>query len=118
MKDKILGFEPVNERICKLRVKGKYNNISLISVYVLTEDKEEEETELFYHMLEQVCDKTNSHDTLIVLDDFNARIGKESFVNPVVGMYSLHSETSPNGLKLCQLAEELCTEDCKHGIST
>jgi exonuclease III len=24
----VIGFEPYNERLCKLRMKGKYNNIS------------------------------------------------------------------------------------------
>lgn len=103
-RSKVLGFEPINERICKLRIKGKFNNISLICVYAPTEANEESETELFYHTLESVCDRINKYDTLIILGDFNA-IGKESFVQAVAGMYSLHDETSPNGLKLCQWAE-------------
>lgn len=52
-------------------------------------------------MLDNVCSKVNKYDTLIVLGDFNAKIGKENFVKSVVGIYSLHDETSPNGLKLC-----------------
>jgi exonuclease III len=27
----IMGFEPINERICKLRLKGKYYNITIIN---------------------------------------------------------------------------------------
>lgn len=87
IKSKILGFEPINDRICKLRVKGKFNNLSLICVYVPTEANEETETELFYHTLEKVCDKTNKYDTLIALGDFNAKIGKENFVNSVAGIH-------------------------------
>lgn len=41
-------------------------------------------------------------DTLTVLGNFNARIGKESFVKPVAGKYLLHDETSPNRLKLAE----------------
>jgi hypothetical protein len=29
----VIGFEPYNENLCKLRIKGKYNNITLINVY-------------------------------------------------------------------------------------
>jgi hypothetical protein len=29
--NKILGFEPMSDRICKLRVKGKYYNMPLIN---------------------------------------------------------------------------------------
>jgi exonuclease III len=43
----VIGFEPYNERLCKLRIKGKYNNITLINVYVPTEDHIEETKEQF-----------------------------------------------------------------------
>lgn len=55
----------------------------------LTETNKETDTELFYHTLESVCDKTNKLDKLIVLRDFNAKIGKENFVKSVADMYSL-----------------------------
>jgi len=29
----ILGFEPINERMCKMRIKGKFYNMTLISIY-------------------------------------------------------------------------------------
>lgn len=105
IRNNVLGFEPINERICKLRIKKKFNNLSLICVYAPTEANDESETELFYHILESVCDKTNKYDTLIILGGFNAKVGKESFVQAVASMYSLHDETSPNGLTLCQWTE-------------
>ena len=37
--NKILGFEPISDRICKLRVKGKFYNMTLINIYAPTEDK-------------------------------------------------------------------------------
>jgi hypothetical protein len=40
--NKILGFEPISDRICKLRVKRKFHNMTLINIYAPTEDKEEE----------------------------------------------------------------------------
>jgi hypothetical protein len=38
---------PYNERLCKSRVTGKFNNLSLISVYAPTEDKMDEIKEQF-----------------------------------------------------------------------
>jgi len=32
IKKNILSFEPYNERLCKLRIKGKFNNLSIVSV--------------------------------------------------------------------------------------
>ena len=39
IKKTIPSFEPHNERICKLRIKGKFNNLSIISVHAPTEEK-------------------------------------------------------------------------------
>ena len=36
----IINFELHNERLCKLRIKGKYNNITLINAYPPTEVKQ------------------------------------------------------------------------------
>lgn len=77
IKDKILGFESINERICKLRVRGKFKNLSLICIYALTEANEEIKIDLFYDILENVCNRVNKYDSLIILGDCNARIGKE-----------------------------------------
>jgi hypothetical protein len=38
----VISFEPCNERLCKLRIKGKHNNITLMNVYAPTEDHTEE----------------------------------------------------------------------------
>ena len=40
--NKILGFEPISDRICKLRAKRKFYSMTLINIYAPTEDKEEE----------------------------------------------------------------------------
>jgi exonuclease III len=40
MEKNILGFEPYSERICKLRLKGKYHNLSLLCVHAPTEDSD------------------------------------------------------------------------------
>ncbi|XP_055379626.1 uncharacterized protein LOC129610878 [Condylostylus longicornis] len=108
-KDKILGFTPINERICKIRLKGKFNNLTLISVYAPTEDDEEINKDVFYNKLEDVCGRVNKYDTLMIMGDLNAKIGKEDFLGNVAGRHTLHEETSPNGLRLCQLAESTNT---------
>jgi hypothetical protein len=45
IKKDILSFEPYNERLCKLRIKGKFNNLSIISAHAPTEEMDEEEKE-------------------------------------------------------------------------
>ncbi|XP_055388330.1 uncharacterized protein LOC129616782 [Condylostylus longicornis] len=73
----IIGFNPVNERICTLRIKGKFNNICLISAYAPTEEASETIKEVFYDELSLVCERVSKYDTIIIMGDFNAKIGKE-----------------------------------------
>ena len=35
----VIVFEAINERLCKIRLKRKYNNVTLINNYAPTEDK-------------------------------------------------------------------------------
>jgi exonuclease III len=58
IKKNILSFEPYNERICKLLIKGKYNNLSIVSVHAPTDEKGEEEKEKFYEDLQKVHNET------------------------------------------------------------
>jgi hypothetical protein len=48
MQNYVIGFEPYNERLCKLRIKGKYNNITLIHAYAPAENHTEETKEHIY----------------------------------------------------------------------
>ena len=77
-----------------IRLQGKFSKITIINVYAPTEDTEEESVDMFYNTLQQMCDKVSKHDLLIVLGDFNAKIGQ---FEKVGGKHSLHLITSPNG---------------------
>lgn len=50
IKNAIIGYEVVNERICKLRLRGKFHNISMISVHAPLEDEEEEIKDIFLYI--------------------------------------------------------------------
>ena len=100
----VMRFEPYNKCLCKLRIKGKYNNITLINVYAPTEDNTEETKEQLYDNLQYLLDKTPKNDTVIILGDVNAQLGKERLYREVTGLHSLHEETSRNGELLCEFA--------------
>jgi hypothetical protein len=67
--DNLYDFEPVNERICKIRVKLKYYNLRLKSTHTRTEAKDEVAKEEFYCSLEKVCDAVPNYDMKTVLWD-------------------------------------------------
>jgi exonuclease III len=73
---KILGFEPISDRVCKLRVKGKFHSITLINIHASTEDKEEDVKEQFYEELQRTHDRVPKHDVTIILGDMNTKLGK------------------------------------------
>lgn len=50
-KENILGFQPISERICTLRIERKFINITFINIHAPMEDKEEEERENVYVQL-------------------------------------------------------------------
>jgi hypothetical protein len=77
IKKNILGFEPYNERLCKLRIKGKFHNLCIISVYSPTEEKTDEKKENYYENLQIVHNKIPKRDIVIILRGLNAKIGKE-----------------------------------------
>jgi exonuclease III len=64
----ILGLEPINKRMCRLRIKGKFSNMTIISVHAPTEDENKrnaENVERFYNKFSDVCDKTPRNDALM-----------------------------------------------------
>ena len=100
----IIDFSPINERICSLRVKGKYNNITLINAYAPTEEKDILMKEQFYDNLQKTFEKVAKSDTIITLGDFNTQVGIERAFCKVTGKHTLHEDTNENGQMLCDFA--------------
>jgi exonuclease III len=100
----VLGFSPICERICTLRIKCKLHNITFVNVYAPTEDTKDKIVDEFYETLQSVCDELPKHDAVITLGDFNAKLGKEHIYRDIIGRHSLHETTSNNGFRVVQYA--------------
>ena len=100
----VIGFNPVDERLCTLRIRGKFFNYTLINVYAPTEEKDNEMKELFYEKLVGVYDGAPKRDIKIILGDFNAKIGREVYYRPTIGKYSLHENSNENGTLVIDFA--------------
>jgi hypothetical protein len=97
-------FEPISDRMCKIRFKGRFRNVTLISAYTPTEDSQEENKHAFHNQLHRECSQIPKYDILVIISDFNVQIGTEAFLKNVPGKYILHTETNDNGKTLSELA--------------
>lgn len=77
LKHLVIGFKPISSRLCVLRIKERFLNISLINVHAPTEDKPEVEKDEFYSDLEEAYNKCPKNDIKIIVGDLNAKISRE-----------------------------------------
>ena len=101
----------VTERIMTLRLPiGKERFLTLINVYAPTMTYPDEDKEAFYRLLSTTVDKVPTEDKLIMLGDFNARVGKDfKTYDGILGKHGRGNKNS-NGdllLSLCS-QKELC----------
>jgi hypothetical protein len=103
-KHTVIGFEPINERLCVLRVRGKFKNTTMICAHAPTEEKYDESKETFCEKLDQIYHRAPAHDTKIIIGDPNAKIGQEEIFRPPIGKWSLHDISNHNRLKATDFA--------------
>ena len=74
----MLGYNAVSERLISVHLQAKPMNLTLIQVYAPTSDADEEEREEVYNCLEELLEHTPRKDAVIVMGDFNAKIGHQA----------------------------------------
>jgi exonuclease III len=84
----LIGYKAVNDRIMYIRVKARPVNISCIQVYAPTTSVETEDIEEFYRNLQSVLNEIPNKDVLILMGDWNSKIGKGEETE-TVGKYGL-----------------------------
>ena len=97
MRERVIGWQPISARMCKLRIKGRFFNYSIINVHYPLEARPDDEKEAFYARLEQIYDSCSPRDVKIVIGDMNAHVGREEMYKPIIGPNSLHAVSNDNG---------------------
>ena len=97
----------ISERLMKLRIPlGKSRYLTVISAYAPTLTSPDEDKEQFYEHLDQVIRSTSQSDKLVVLGDFNARVGRDfSSWEGVLGRHGV-GKVNDNGLLLLSKCAE------------
>ena len=65
----VLGFNPISDRIIKIRIQCKPINCTFIQVYAPTSTADEEEMDYFYDALQKAIDITHKGDIMYVIGD-------------------------------------------------
>jgi hypothetical protein len=73
-------------------------------MYAPTEHKADPGKDNFYEELQLVIDQIPKSDTILVLGDANAKLGKEDIFIEVSGKYTLHELSNRNGEMLLECA--------------
>ncbi|GFX97764.1 craniofacial development protein 2 [Trichonephila clavipes] len=104
LRNTVVDFQAISMRLCKIRLRGRQYNTTLICAHTPTDDKDETEKDLFYDLLMKSYKSCPAQDMKLVIGDFNAKIGRELFISYNPGFHSLHKETNENGQILWDFA--------------
>ena len=99
-----IGFWPVSERVMLVKFAARPFDLVVVQVYAPTSECSEEILEAFYSDLDKALKEVKSRDYLIILGDFNAKIG-EGRDGSSVGPFGL-GDRNERGDRLLEFAEE------------
>ncbi|GFR97317.1 craniofacial development protein 2-like [Elysia marginata] len=74
----IIQWEPINERLLYFRLNSKFAKTSIVVGYVPTDMAENEDKDQFYFALQGALDRIPGHDVLLLMGDFNAKVGNNN----------------------------------------
>jgi len=102
VKDSILDWEPVNDRILRIRLDSKHIKTTIVQCYAPTNEHDEEDKDQFYNALHDTMKKIPKHDNTLVMGDMNAKIGDDNNgIEAVMGKHSIGTINS-NGERLIE----------------
>ena len=102
---RVIGYHPVSSRLMTVRLRASPFNIIIIQVYAPTSSFDDSEVDEFYRELQSLVDQTPKKDILVVLGDWNAKVGEDAKedLGEVCGP-SCNPETKDRGLRLLDFA--------------
>ena len=100
-----MGCRPVSSRLITIRLRASPFNITIIQAYAPTSDYDDDTVENFYDHLQEILDQSPKKDILVVLGDWNSKVGEDAFKTwkGTYGRYC-NPETNERGLRLLEFA--------------
>ena len=82
--------ESVSNRLSYIVLRGRWRNIIVVNVYAPSEGKCDQSKFSFYKELKQGFDHFPKYHMKILLEDFNAKLGRQNIFKPTNGQESRH----------------------------
>ena len=102
----VLQWRPISERLLYVRMNSKYAKLSILIAYAPINAASEEDKDQFYSTVQAAMKDIPAHDVLLLLGDFNARVGSNNTDRErVMGKHGV-GECTDNGERLIDLCEE------------
>ncbi|GFO04846.1 craniofacial development protein 2 [Plakobranchus ocellatus] len=98
----------LSDRVLLVKIAGKPVDLNIIQVYAPTAKSNDEDLDKFYNELDTAKTQCKSQDPLIIMGDFNAKVGTEK-VDDIVGKHGLgnRNERVQNKFEALGDAEEV-----------
>ncbi|BHF78074.1 hypothetical protein SprV_0602118400 [Sparganum proliferum] len=111
----LLAWEPINDWMAHVQLKGHFTKISIVSVYAPTSTDEQRDKEASHSQLQALVERLPHRDLLIVAGDWNGRTGPDDpITSHLLGRFWLGFRCE-NGERLLNFADRnrlLVTNTC------
>lgn len=84
----LMGYWPISDRILLIKLQAKPFNIVILQLYAPTTNYSDEDMEQWYERVEETMEVIKSDEYLIIMGDFNAKVGRNRQDN-ISGQYGL-----------------------------
>jgi hypothetical protein len=81
-----------------LVLRGRWCNI-VLNAHARTEEKGDDSKDSFYEELGDIFYHFPKHHMKILLQDFNAKLGRDDSFKPTIGNESSHQDSNDNGIR-------------------
>jgi hypothetical protein len=96
--------EFISDTMSYIILRGHWCSIIVLNMHAPCEDREDDEKDSFYEELGRVFDQFHRYDMKIILDDFNAKVGRENIFKLTIGNESLLVISNDNGVRVVNFA--------------
>ena len=101
----VYEYHPVNDRLIVLTLETAPTRLHIVQVYMPTTEASDEEIDRTYSEIEKAISKIPGKEPIIIMGDFNAKIGKTTDHDSSIGKFGL-GERNSRGERLADFAVE------------